>query len=138
MKNFPEHNSFNELGKRLEGYTEQPDDLVWNNIDAALRPRRTPLWFTWVDGISIATTVILFTLMWNIEVSSVSPVLTSASKESFEPNRIKRELLPPVPPHDTDKFTKEKARQKTATRITKTSRFLKSSNIETQVTPFTQ
>ena len=139
MKNFPEHNSFNELGKRLEEYTEKPDDLVWSNIDAALRPRRTPLWFSWADGISTATTIILFTLMWSIEVNRVSPVLTSASKESSEPNRIQKELLPPVLPHDiTDKLTKEKARQKTATRITKTSRFLKSSNIEAPVTPFTR
>ncbi|HKZ36453.1 MAG TPA: hypothetical protein VJ184_02305 [Chryseolinea sp.] len=134
MKNFPEHNSFKELGKRLEKYTEQPDDLVWSNIDAALRPRRTPLWFTWVDGISTATIIILFTLVWNIKVNRVSPLLTHAP-ESFKPNRIEKEL-PRVPQQDiTDEFTNEKARQKTAIPITKKSRFLKS-NSETQITPF--
>jgi len=68
----------------------------------------------------------------------VSPVLTSASSKSFEPNRIRKELLPPVPPHDiTDKVTNEKARQKATTRLTKTNRFLKNNNIERQITPFT-
>jgi hypothetical protein len=139
MKNFPEHNSFKELGKRLEGYTEQPDDLVWNNIDAALRPRRTPLWFTWVDGISTATTLILFTLLWSMEVNSVSPVLTRTSKESFKPNGKQKELLPQVPRQDiTDEVTKENVRQNTSIRITRKSGFLKSNNSETQLMPFTR
>ena len=46
MKNFPDHNQFDELEKRLQSYTEQPDDLVWENIDAALRPSRTLLWLS--------------------------------------------------------------------------------------------
>lgn len=60
MKNFPDHNQFNDLEKRLQEYTQQPDDSVWESIDKALRPRRTPLWCSVVDRITIGTSIILF------------------------------------------------------------------------------
>jgi hypothetical protein len=54
MKNFPDRNQFDELERRLQGYTEQPDDFVWENIHAALRPNRTLRWLPWVDHLTSA------------------------------------------------------------------------------------
>ena len=65
MKNFPDHDQFDELEKRLQGYTEQPDDLVWENIDAALRPSRTLLWLPWVDHLTSAVFIFFFFLATN-------------------------------------------------------------------------
>jgi len=64
MKNSPDHDSFHNLEKRLEAYTEQPDALVWENIDAALRPNRTPAWLPWVDHVTSGVTVLLFALLF--------------------------------------------------------------------------
>ncbi len=63
MKNFPDQDQFNELQHRLESYTEQPDELVWENIDAALRPDRTPGWMPWIDRIAGGVTILLFAVM---------------------------------------------------------------------------
>ena len=63
MKNFPDHDQFDELEKRLQAYTEQPDERVWENIDATLRPGRTPAWFPWVDHFTAAISIVLFTLL---------------------------------------------------------------------------
>jgi hypothetical protein len=52
MKNFPDHDSFNGLEKRLESYTELPDDAVWSNIDATLRQRRRWALLPWLDGMT--------------------------------------------------------------------------------------
>ena len=60
MKNFPDQNQFDELEKRLRDYSEQPDELVWKNIDAALRPDRTPYWLPWVDRATAVAAVLLF------------------------------------------------------------------------------
>jgi hypothetical protein len=65
MKNFPDHNQFDELEKRLQSYTEQPDDLVWENIDAALRPSRTLLWLPWVDYLTSSVSIFLCALAIN-------------------------------------------------------------------------
>ncbi|WP_276369137.1 hypothetical protein [Chryseolinea sp. H1M3-3] len=63
MKNFPDQDQFNELQHRLESYTEQPDELVWKNIDAALRPNRTPAWLPWIDRFAGGVTVLLFAVL---------------------------------------------------------------------------
>jgi hypothetical protein len=52
MKNFPDQDPFRELEKRLENYTELPDDAVWRNIDAALRPKRRLIILPWLDGVT--------------------------------------------------------------------------------------
>jgi hypothetical protein len=61
MKNFPDHDPFDALEKRLQAYEEQPDDLVWQNIDASLRPRRPLAWLPWLDHFTSALSVLLFT-----------------------------------------------------------------------------
>jgi hypothetical protein len=65
MKNFPDHSQFDELEKRLQNYTEQPDAFVWENIDAALRPNRTLLWLPWVDYLTGAVSIFLCALTIN-------------------------------------------------------------------------
>lgn len=72
MKNFPDHDQFDELEKRLQAYTEQPDELIWENIDAKLRPNRTPVWFRWVDHVTSAIFIVLFTLLLSGNQSTVS------------------------------------------------------------------
>lgn len=63
MKNFPDSDPFDALEKRLQAYTEQPDELVWGNIDARLRPNRTPAWFFWVDQVTSVVSIVLFALL---------------------------------------------------------------------------
>jgi hypothetical protein len=52
MKNFPDQDPFRELEKRLENYTELPDDTVWKNIDTSLRPKRRFILLPWLDGVT--------------------------------------------------------------------------------------
>jgi hypothetical protein len=65
MKNFPDQNQFHDLVKRLQSYTEQPDEALWKNIDAALRPNRTFAWVPWVDRATMAILVVLAFLFVN-------------------------------------------------------------------------
>jgi hypothetical protein len=67
MKNFPDQNQFHDLVKRLQSYTEQPDEILWKNIDAALRPNRTFAWVPWVDRATMAIIVVLAFLFVNTE-----------------------------------------------------------------------
>jgi hypothetical protein len=65
MKNFPEQDQFNELEKRLQGYSEEPDELVWQNIDKALRPGKRIIWFPWIDRLSTVVAIGLIGLLVN-------------------------------------------------------------------------
>lgn len=44
MKNLPEHEAFKALENRLNNYTEQPDDALWQKVAAALPPSKPALW----------------------------------------------------------------------------------------------
>lgn len=65
MKNFPEQDQFNDLEKRLQGYSEEPDELVWQNIDKALRPGKRIIWFPWIDRLSTVVAIGLIGLLVN-------------------------------------------------------------------------
>src|SRR5688500_11287294 len=67
MKNFPEQDQFNELEKRLQGYSEEPDELVWQNIDKALRPGKRIFWFPWIDRLSTVVAIGLIGLLVNFD-----------------------------------------------------------------------
>jgi hypothetical protein len=67
MKNFPEQDQSNELEKRLQGYTEEPDELVWQNIDKALRPGRRIFWFPWLDRLSALVVIALAGALVNFD-----------------------------------------------------------------------
>lgn len=60
MKNSPDHKLLHEFEKRIGSYEEEPDDLVWKNIDTALRPNRALLWFPWWDRATSGIIVLLF------------------------------------------------------------------------------
>lgn len=64
MKNFPDESEFHELVKRLQSYGDEPEELVWKNIDAALRPSRTMLWFPWIDGVTTVMAVLAFAFVY--------------------------------------------------------------------------
>ena len=84
MKNFPDNDQFHELEKRLENYTEQPDDLVWENIDAALRPRRTLRWLPWVDYFATVASVFVFALSGATIQFQQKVLDSSIANEHFE------------------------------------------------------
>lgn len=97
MKNFPDQDPFRELENRLEAYTEQPDELVWKNIDAALRPNRSPLWAPWMDRATIVASILLFglgivamesrgTLHHNQVEATNKGTISSAEGEPFLPS----------------------------------------------------
>lgn len=69
MKNFPDQDQSKELEKRLQGYSEEPDELVWQNIDNALRPTRTSLWIPWIGGTGTVAGIILMALLWQMDSS---------------------------------------------------------------------
>ncbi len=60
MKNSSERPSSNEFEKRIASYSEMPDDVVWDNIDKALRPNRMPVLMAWWDGVTGAAIALLF------------------------------------------------------------------------------
>lgn len=66
MKNFPDSDPFDALEKRLQAYTEQPDELVWENIDSRLRPSRAPGWLFWVDHGTSVISIVLFALLLSV------------------------------------------------------------------------
>ena len=112
MKNSPDHNQFNELEKRLQEYTEQPDDLVWKNIDKALRPNRVPPWFTWVDGITSVTAIVLVSLLVSAgpsynDAASPGLVLNSPGNESdSKRNESYSQRSQPDEPNETNSTTR--------------------------------
>jgi hypothetical protein len=67
MKNFPEQDQFNDLEKRLHGYSEEPDEIVWQNIDKALRPGKKTFWFPWIDRLSSIVAIGLIGLLVNFD-----------------------------------------------------------------------
>ena len=60
MKNSPERSFNDEFDKRIASYSEMPDDVVWNNIDKALRPNRMLVLMAWWDR---ATSLFLVSLV---------------------------------------------------------------------------
>jgi hypothetical protein len=94
MKNFPDHDQFDELEKRLRSYSEQPEDLIWENIDAALRPNRTLFWVRWLDY--FALTILIFACVLAINAAqSNQALLTSAivnESESLRHNHQRNQL----------------------------------------------
>ena len=66
MKNSPDRIPLDELDKRIASYTEMPDDLVWENINAGLRRGRLLGTLSCVDRATTATALlVLLTLFLN-------------------------------------------------------------------------
>jgi hypothetical protein len=84
MKNFPDPDPFDALEKRLQAYTEQPDELVWENIDDRLRPNRTPGWLFWVDHGTAVISIVLFALLLSGNQSN-EPVSKHKISKAEEP-----------------------------------------------------
>jgi hypothetical protein len=83
MKNFPDHDPFDDVEKRLQAYTEQPDELVWQHIDASLRPRRPLAWIPWVNHFTAALSVLLLTL--GITVNQSNDTITYEKGDQHKP-----------------------------------------------------
>lgn len=61
MRNLPDEEVIRELGGRLQGYEELPDDVAWGNIAPQI-PNQVGTWIRWADGSALTITFILFTL----------------------------------------------------------------------------
>jgi hypothetical protein len=68
MKNFPEQDPLDDIVKRLGDYSDVPDDAVWNNVKASLRPKARLRLFLWMDGISGLLVIALFSFFWQTYV----------------------------------------------------------------------
>lgn len=84
MKNFPDQNQFHELVKRLQSYAEQPEELVWKNIDTALRPNRTLRWFSWFDR-ATSMIMMLFLVSMYAEIPSGNKIYTGVATGENKP-----------------------------------------------------
>ncbi|AYB31688.1 hypothetical protein [Chryseolinea soli] len=71
MKNLPEHEAFKALENRLNNYTEQPDDDLWQKIAAGL-PSSKPVWAPWMN--QFAGVVVVAALGWALGYSSAPEV----------------------------------------------------------------
>lgn len=59
MKNSPDRPFNDKFEKRIASYSEIPDDVVWKNIDNALRPNRMLVLMAWWDRATGAAFILL-------------------------------------------------------------------------------
>jgi hypothetical protein len=105
MKNFPEQDQFNELEKRLQGYSEEPDELVWQNIDKALRPGKRIIWFPWIDRLSTVVAIGLFGLLVNF--NSGKELHSSTAKD------VRRDVASATPPDEPTDTRRDQTKRET-------------------------
>ena len=113
MKNSPDHDPFNDLEKRLERYIEQPDSLVWENIDAALRPNRIALWLPWVDYITSGVSALLFTLLF----------ISINANINHDNHQGSAQILRPLPKKNESNFRGKVAVDRTDSAVVKNKNF---------------
>ena len=128
MKNLPEHEAFKALENRLNHYTEQPDDDLWQKVAAAL-PSRKPVWAPSMNH--FAGILAVAALGWALGYRSAQEVggntlaiaqPTSASMEGVAPDRATespihqenadaKDALPPAGQQEitVDAFTNKKS-----------------------------
>lgn len=63
MKNLPDNELFNEIGKRLKNYAEDPDEDAWNKILTATQNAQEPKWISRMLYASAAASIAAFLLL---------------------------------------------------------------------------
>lgn len=75
MKNLPEEEWLNTLGRRLRDYSESPDDSLWEKISVQSGDKKAPAWTVWVSRSAAVISAAMF--LWLLKPSQTSQLSLS-------------------------------------------------------------